>query len=406
VIEQKQKDSRSDKISAQYAELLLSPGFRQTSSEATDAAHEDGELYAAWRQNMDEHLGGLATTLVDNKDLAKGLWAQQRQVALGLLEGKPLGPFADYVYKLKVGGRGAEVSPSDGDASHLPPGEFEAVETNNRIRALSKNIEEPLEFLRESLDYTRGRRQKLGNRAEGPENYATALKYFTDKTFDYPLIEQSDRASAKKLVGETIGNFLRIGERDEPNIIEITNLMSSIKNLPPHTVDKRFSAGILKHVLQGMEDFSQEGVNLFIQTLSKLDTEECSEAAAMSLDLALRKGAKFERSGDMLAALRAIDALDAKTNASERAFTTLLDVRSALEVSSSLDDLRETNKLLHSIVRNKTESPADTLRAKAIAEYVAHRAVDLYKNNARVSSRDPEPARQAVASIIRDAKAI
>ena len=393
-------------MNAHYAELILSPAFRQTSAEATEVANEDGELYAAWRQNIDEHLGGLAATLTDQKDLEKGLWDQQRHVALGILEGKPLGPFADFVYKLKVGKRSAEVQPSDGDASHLPAGEFEAVETNNRIRALSKNIDEPLEFLRESLDYTRQRRQKLGNRAEGPENYATALKYFTDKTFSFPLVEQTDRASARKLVGETIGNFLRISEHDKPNIIEITNLLSSIKNLPPRTVDKRFSAGVLKHALIGMEDFSQEGVNLFIQAISKLDTEECSEVAAMSIDLALRKGAKFERSGDMLAALKAIVSLETKTTASERAFTTLLDVRNALELSSNLEDLREINKLLHHIVRDKTESKTDTMRAKAVAEYVATRAVDLYKNNALTSASDPERARQAVASIIRDARAI
>lgn len=369
-------------------------------------ANEDGELYAAWRQNVDEHLGGLAATLVDQKNLEKGLWDQQRQVALGILEGKPLGPFADFAYKLKVGKRSAEVQPADNDISHLPPGEFETVETNNRIRALSKSIEEPLGFLRESLDYTRQRRQKLGNRAEGPENYATTLKYFTDKTFDYPLVEQADRASARKLVSETIGNFLRVSERDEPNIIEITNLLSSIKNLPPRTVDKRFSAGILKHALVSMEDFTKEGVSLFIQAIPKLDTEGCAEVAAMSIDLVLRKGAKFERSGDMLAALRAIDGLETKTTASGRAFAMLLDVRNALELSSNLEDLREMNKLLHRIVRDKTANPEDTLRAKRVAEYIATRAVTIYKDNVRTSTSDPERARQAVDSIIRDAKAI
>jgi len=406
VTERKQKVSRPDKIGAHYAELILSPAFRQTSSEAAEVANEDGELYAAWRQNVDEHLGGLAATLVDQKNLEKGLWDQQRQVALGILEGKPLGPFADFAYKLKVGKRSAEVQPADNDISHLPPGEFETVETNNRIRALSKSIEEPLGFLRESLDYTRQRRQKLGNRAEGPENYATTLKYFTDKTFDYPLVEQADRASARKLVSETIGNFLRVSERDEPNIIEITNLLSSIKNLPPRTVDKRFSAGILKHALVSMEDFTKEGVSLFIQAIPKLDTEGCAEVAAMSIDLVLRKGAKFERSGDMLAALRAIDGLETKTTASGRAFAMLLDVRNALELSSNLEDLREMNKLLHRIVRDKTANPEDTLRAKRVAEYIATRAVTIYKDNVRTSTSDPERARQAVDSIIRDAKAI
>lgn len=402
--EQKPTELRSHNIAGQYAELVLSPGFRKINDRAAEMADNDGDTYRQWRENMDEHLGGLAASIVDKEDLEGEVWQHQRQVALSLLEDKQLGPFADYSFSLTVGGRAAEVEPSSIEYPVLPPGEPEIVATNTRVRSLAENTEEPMEFLRSALGYIKHRRQK-GNDYEGPENYATALKFFTDKTFDHPVMDQSSMDAARKLVTEGIGNFLRISERDEPNLIEITNILSTIKNLPPDMLDKRLSAGVLTHVLKLMDDFSQRGLNVLIGALGKIDSEQCAEPAAMVLDLALRKGSKMDRSGDMLSALRAVANLP-KTTASERTFTTLLDVRNALELSSDLESLREVNKLLRQIVDNVTESKADSLRAKQLAEAVARRAVDLYKNVVQASAGDTELARKSVASIISDAKAI
>ena len=273
---------------------------------------------------------------------------------------------------------------------------------------MAKDIDEPLDYLMESLDYTRQRKQQGGSKFEGPENYATMLKLFSDKTFDYPLIGQSDRAQARKYIGTGLGNFLRVSENDPANIVEVTNILAAIKNLPSGLVDKRFTGGVLKETLIMLDEFSQRGLNVLLGAMSKLDVGEFAEPAAMTVDLALRSGAQFERSSDMLVSLRAVANLP-HTKASERAFTTLLDVRSSLEVAADIDSLHETNKLLAKIVRGVTESREDTLRAKGVAEYAARRAMDLYSHMAKsraTNSTELERAREMVTGTVQYARNI
>lgn len=402
--EQKPTIHRSDEVAAQYAELILASGFRAINDRAAEMADNDGEKYREWRENMDEHLGGLAASIVDKRNMGIEIWERQRLVALALLQGKSLGPFADYAYKLTVEHRPVEVEPTGDEKPLLLPGEPEVVTTNNRVQYLSNDIEEPIEFLDEALQVVLSRRRR-GDRFEGPENYATALKFFTDKTFDHPIDSAADEKVAKELINDALGNFLRVSKRDKPNVIEMTNILSSIKNLPPDMVDKKHTKLLLVHILETMDDFSQRGLNVVMGALSKLDMTECGEPGAMTVDLTLRRGAKWDRSRDMLSALRAVANLP-KTSAGERAFTTLLDVRNSLELSADLENLRQINRMLRYIVDNVTDNENDSLRAKKVAEVVAHRAVKIHKDMAKTDKTDTERARRVVASILRDANAI
>lgn len=401
--EKQKRSDRNNARAAQYAEIILSGTFREVRDVAVGVAGEDDEAYATWRRNIDPHLGRMAAILSGTTNREQQIWDLQREVALDLLDGNALGPFADMPFRLKVGGQAVTIEPQTDEVA-LPSGQLDVVATNNKISGLSRDISDPLEYFQEATVYLKSRRSKGGNVFEGPENYATMLKYFTDKTLETPLVDSKDKATAKRLVSEAMGGFLRISEKDTPNIIEITNILSSIKNLPTGVIEKRYTAGILKHTLGAMDEFSQRGINLLIATIPKLDVEECNEVAGMVVDLALRKGAKFERSGDMLSALRAVAHLS-HSSASDRAFTTLLDTRNALEVSSDIFALQETNKLLRRIVEYTTESSEDTKRAKETAEYCARRAIMLYKDIAK-SSTSHDDLREAVERAIRDAREI
>ncbi len=377
----KQTPEKDSKIAGQVAEMLCSSGFRQASNDAFNEADNAHEAYGVRRENIERHLGESAAKLMRLKgnDVDTVFWEQQRQIALDEINDTPTGRFADYFFDARLNGRRAEVRPSKGDVSHLPPGERDIVATNSRIVSASRDIEDPLEFLGEVQAIIRDRRAKGGRKFEGPENYATGLKLFTDKVIRHESpLNTDEKTEVRQVVTTMMDGFVRVAERDEPNIVEVTNILSAVRHLPEGTFDARFSKSIIKYTLETLDDFSDDGLKLFIGALSKLDTAECAVPAAMALDLALRKGSKFERSGDMLSVLRAVASL-AYSREGERAFGSLLDVRTNLEIASDLRSLDETNKLLYKIVKESTKNPDDSIQARYIAGYVAKKAVEIYK---------------------------
>jgi hypothetical protein len=393
---------------AHESDIYVSPKFRETKNLAFEESDGDGEVYSTWRSNTQEHIGALAANLLRNKNPDELFWESQRQIALSETDGKPVGPFADYFFAYKQNGRFAEVEPSDTQDWHLPAGELDIVRTNSGIVRLRDENDDPIEFLANTIDYMRTRRAKGGSKFEGPENYATALKFFVDKLAEQPLESQKDKLASKKMANEMIGNFLRISDKDEPNVVEITNILASIKHLPDGTINTRYTPQLLHHVLTTMPDFSQKTITVLMGALNKLDISECGNAAAMTTDLAIRKGARFERSGDMLSVLRVVAKLPLSP-ASERAFTSFLDVRNALEISSDIPSLAETNKLLLKIVQSSTENIEDTKRAKFMAEFVARKAVTLYKSlevNPSLPIDELEKNHRIVSGIIQTAKQI
>jgi hypothetical protein len=394
--------------SAQVAELLASSRFRRIRDQAFEQADDDGDLYSAWRQNTDRHLGRLAQVIVGRKDAEQGIWDVQRDIALATLNGESLGPYSNYFFHATLKGKPIEAKPGAGlTVADLPNGEYDVVKTNHRIIDIARDEDDPLTFLGDSLEYVYARRQG-SERFEGPENYATALKLFTDKTMDIPLEGYEDMDRAHTLMNSAVGNFLRISEKDEPNVIEMQNVLLSIRNLPNGLVDKQFTPGILKHTLKVIDDFGDNGMNFVLGAMTKMDFEECPEAAAMTADLVLRKGANMHRSGDMLTALRAVARLP-KSGSSEHAVTTFFDVRNNLEVAGDIPQLVQLNRLLLTIVKDVTENPADSKRAKATAEYVARKASDILDQATRSRSANPvelERLKTQVHMIVQTAKQI
>jgi len=394
---------------AHESDIYVSPKFRETKNRAFEESEGDGEVYSTWRNNAQEHIGALAANLLRSRNPDELFWESQRSIALSEADGKPVGAFADYFFAYKQNGRFAEVEPSEGIQNwHLPAGDLDVVRSNSGIVRLRDDNEDPIEFLTGAIDYMRTRRAKGGSKFEGPENYATTLKFFADKLHDHTLESQKDKLASKKMVNEVMGNFLRLSDKEEPNVVEITNILASIKQLPEGTVDARYSRQLLYHVLTVMPDFNQKTITVLMGALNKLDIAECGNAAAMTTDLAIRKGARFERSGDMLSVLRVVAKLP-HSSATERAFTSFLDVRNALELSSDIPSLAEMNKLLLKIVQSSTENVEDTKRAKFMAEFVARKAVKLYKSlevDSHLSLKDLEENHRIVSSIIQTAKRI
>lgn len=407
---------RSTRIAAQVAEMLLSSGFRLSANRAFDAS-ESPETYRLWRNNTDTHLGLTATTLTTtHPKLNEIFWDRQRQIALDSLSGNKIGPFADYFFNARINGTRAEIEPSSDDVSHLPNGEYDVVQTNSMIvrESSGKYEDDPVSFLSTVSDILKSRRASGGNQFEGPENYATSLKLFADKVVVRGSdLDKNEIKQARGLVSQLIGGFDRISSTDsnkpnKPNVIEMTNILAAIKRLPREIFEPWQAPIILRHTLGAMDDFNDRSLKLLINVLGKIDVSECEEEAAMTLDLALRKGSSLERSGDMLATLQAVNNVG-KSKAAERAFSTLLDVRSNLEIAvNNLDSMRSINALLKVIVENVTEDPNDTKRAKQIADYVARSAVGLLKDLKRTSSEEEEYQKYltTVRDIIKSAKSI
>ena len=393
----------------QVADLMREPRFDAIRNYTFEKADGDGELYSVWRQNTDKHLGRLAQVISHGKNFEQQMWDVQRDIALSTLDGESIGPFSRYFYHASVDGKPIEGRPgNDVTSADLPEGDYDVIATNNRIVALSRSEEDPLSFLEGSLEYAADRRRKGGSRFEGPENYATALKHFTDKTREIPLEGLDGMERAHKLVTNAVGNFLRVSERDEPNVVELMNVLVSVRNLPNGLVEKRFSAGILRHVLEGIDDFGDNGANIILGAMAKLDLGDCPEAAAMTADLVLRKGMQMHRSGDMLTALRAVSRLPKSVN-SEHAVTTLFDVRNALEVASDIPSMVQMNKMLLTIVTEVTDNPNDTKRAKSTAEFIARRASEILMTETRarnLSAAQLERLKNQVDAIIENAKKI
>jgi hypothetical protein len=405
------KTPKNIRSAANYAELVGDPKFRRVLDRAFDetGAEDDGERYADYRENTDVYLGRLAgiMTLARTSQVLPKLWELQRDVTRSLVSGESVGPFADYFMAIKVNKQKIESAPGDGDISHLPPGERGVVVTNSRIMSLSQHTDDPMELFDDGLHMIRGRKNANARQNIGPENYATLIKYVTDKTDAMP-IESDDLPMLRKYADECMSGFCEVAKRDAPNVVEMTNILSAIKRLPAGTFDEKYTANILRYTLETLPEFTQEGLNLVLAALPNLDITNTAEAAGYTVDLVLRNGAKFERSGNLRTALRAVAHLP-KTVASERAFNTLLDVRNNLEVSANIDGLDEINDKLRYIVENVTENPDDTQRAKKVAELVATHARN-WLSHAMAEGGLTEKAmaehKAAVARIQKNARAI
>lgn len=389
--ERTKKQLQQDEIAAQVAEMILSDEMRALSSDVYEGLPDDSDIYAAQRRERDIMLGKLASAEVASTPQSRSerIWSVQLEVTKGLLGSDAtvgVGGFAGYFFKTKPGDTLAMSPSGEGGLDHYAPGASDVVQTNSNIMKLSNDEPLPMLFLEAALNRVADRVRSGGKSYQGPENFATMLKVFANKTYDQPLDASLEtQENAALLVNKAMEGFDYTTHNEAPNIVEITNILSAVKSLPKHMVNKEYTKMILRHSADHLEDMEDKGVKVLIGALGKLDVSECPAEAAMVLDLSLRKGNAQSRTVDMASALRALANLP-HTQASEGAVSTFLQERPKLENAANLDRLEEVNELLYEIVENVTTNQEDSQKLRTMSQgvrmiamrYVSdkHRSVD------------------------------
>jgi len=178
------------------------------------------------------------------------------------------------------------------------------VTTNRQIISISDVEAEPIDFLDEALDII-DERKAAGNSLVGPENYATALKFFADKYWAIPTTHL-DQTIIKELVDRSMDGFVEVAAEDKPNFVELSNLYVVICKLPKGSVDPIYSEPIVAHSLDTLPDYDSGILKLARAAMAKLDLSSTAESAATFIDLSMRKGTSFETTLDMRQSLSAI----------------------------------------------------------------------------------------------------
>src|SRR6476620_1400021 len=91
----------SIETSAQEAELRLTPDFSKLKNYSFEVAGADEELYLAWRDTTDKHLGRLAAVITTEGDIEQRLWNLQRDITLDTLRGDSGGPMSRFFFEVK-----------------------------------------------------------------------------------------------------------------------------------------------------------------------------------------------------------------------------------------------------------------------------------------------------------------
>lgn len=353
----------SAETDAQFAEIIISSDFRDAvnSAFAADPDHYQDQRSAA------EAI--LLESITTQPTIPEAMWEARRQSALTEAYGTDLGPFNDYIQN-----QGGTSAPAELTVDDLDRGKPEIVRTNSRITGLHTVIDDPVNFINAALE-TIDSQKRRGPGHVGPENYATALKYFTDKWIDFPT-DHIDRDTVDDAVNRGIAGFLTVTKSDPPNFVEMTNVYYTIGLLPPETVGQNHTNGLLTNSLDQLPTFNRQTLGIILGALSKLDLSESGETSGDLVDLTFRKSGSFETTRDMRRGLRAVDNLP-PSPATDRSFGTFLEIRNQLEQPLDIEGADEvTSRLLH-IVSEVTESPELTDEARELAKSCAVRALQL-----------------------------
>ena len=363
--------ANSNRMAVEFAEHLVSPGYRQALDSAFDSAPEkllDQRVSA--EQLIFEGMRGL-------KDKEQQAWEIRRLALMAVLKGADLGTFNEYIQNMGGSEKPAELTLLD-----LAAGQHEIVKVNSKIKGAHEIFEEPIDFLEEALVIIDAR-PEYGKRMTGPENYATALKYFTDKFRAFPSSHLS-HSTIKTLIDEAMDGFVTVTEDDKPNFVEMTNVYYAIRGLPRAVFDQRFTRPLLFHSIEQMPDFNTKTLSLMLAAVSKLDLSTVPADVPGSLvDLALRKGRKFETTQDFRSAMRAIANLPPHS-ATNQSFATFLRMRNNLEEPLDLEGADESVELLGRIVDNSINDKALTLEAKNLAYSCTQRAIRIVHQDEQV----------------------
>lgn len=343
-------------VAAEFAETILSQEYRRVLDTASqDAA--SAEYYVDQRRTAELLLVTGYRILPEG---GKRIWELRRQAALTELGGTALGAFGTYIHN-----QGGESSPSALTNDDLVPPSHLIIRTNSQIIGLGKIHQEPIDFMDDALDLLDAK----NDTAKGPGNFASTLKFFTDKFREFPS-SHLDPIQIKQVVDKCMDGFLDVSQADRPNFIEMTNLYFTVRALPKGTFDKKHTEDIMGHSLEQLPTYHAKTLAILIGCMSKLDLSGTGESAATLIDLALRKSPTMERTTSMVQVLKAIANLPASP-AAERALNTFLQVRNNLEQPQDLEGLDTINHALVHIVQNVIDDPELSVQAKSLAEQCA-----------------------------------
>lgn len=334
---------------------------------------------------------------------AEQKWQLARETAIVHMGGVALGPFYDYLTSFE-----GEVTSSELSIDNLPEGDGRVITTNSKIIMANKTFQDPVEFIDAALEIIqRRKRQLLAN--IGPENYATAIKFFTDKyaALEHPTREVDPR-TIKDYMDECVGGFINIWRNDEPNFIEMTNVYASIRMLPQGSVDHSFTGPLINQSLRSLPDYSNDTISTMLSALPKLDLTGQEEPTAQLVNLAIRKSKKFEKTADMRITLRAISVLP-RSQASEQALKAFFEYRNDLEQSLDIIGAEEVVDRLRVIADIHQDNLPIVAAIKEIAERAARSISEKAKRallEGRLSTEQEVDLREAFERIMRSYLAI
>ena len=393
-------------VYAEMAEITVAdPAFRQADGEPFNGQYISMDEIDAHADAKAAARAVLFDAIVSNQKAPEAAkkWEMSRIAALREVGGTALGSFSSYFAALN-----GEVHATRSEVTDLPEGDYSVIRTNGSIVTANRLYEAPVEFLDTSLGIIE-RRKHQDRSSIGPENYATALKYFTNKyaNLDEPS-EEVAFSDVYQLTTDVLKGFIDASRRDEPNFVEMTNIYTSIRTLPIGSVDKVFTKPLLQQSLRSLPEYGNETITTLFGALTKMDIADNGEAAANLVNLALRKRKEFEDSNQLRVATRAVEKLP-KTVASEKAVAALLQYRNGLEHSLDLDGADEMNYRLLKIAENVIDSSELHVQIKALSESIARRASEVAKRyflDGGLTKDQDEQVKQTFARIMGHYKAI
>ena len=395
-------------VYAELAEITVADAaFRKADAAPFDASEDilgvDETLAHTASKNAAREVIFDALQTNRNVTQEEKFWEMSRTAALKEIGGTALGSFSSY-----FSGLNGEMAATDTESIYLPAGEDKVISTNTKLVTANKFYSHPIELLDVSLGII-DRRRRQDRLSIGPENYATALKFFANK---YAELENPSKEVSleeiQELVGDTLKGFVDVARRDEPNFVEMTNIYTAIRTLPKGAVDQAFTRPLLAQSLRSLPEYGNETITTLFGALPKLDLSEDGEAAAQLVNLALRKSKKFEKTNDFRVALRALEVLP-QSETSELAVRSFLQYRNDLEMSLDIDGTDEATHRLRQIVEHVVADPELHVEIKGISERATRHASELCKRaflEGGLTREQGEQIKQTFARIMNNYKAI
>lgn len=351
------QQSASEVLPAQaayFAEAMLSSEYRDASNTDFKLDPDASVDHRKAAQAVVAEVAALSRR--ERGTAGHAAWELSRLATLSEIEGQQFGGFEAFLH-----GHNAAAAPATTLPEELPTGEYLVKKTNEQVVALSDIFIEPIDFMDTALDMIK--HQSVN--AVGPENYATAFKFFADKYMSFPSAHL-DRQFVEAAALEGLGGFLETAKYDRPNFIEMTNIFTAIKRLPPGIIAGDKAQELTHLSVELLPELTVETLKQLVGAYGKLGLEKAGSHAANLLDLVLRQGYPFEKTIDLQMALSAVANLP-QSAAAQRAFNTLLTKNTNLEQSLTIDGAEAATLQLKKICDTITDQPELIQKAKAVA---------------------------------------